>query len=162
MTRRMMAMLSLGVLVPASLLGGPASSKAATTKATTTAAGTPLVRFIAFDVHLDVGERSLAAYQVEVTAAADRFAIVGVEGGEHDAFARPPYYDPAALRHHRIVIAALDTGKDLPNGKTRVARIHARVVGEQDPDVQIKLVVATDRDGKDITAKAFVVRGDKP
>ena len=58
--------------------------------------------------------------------------LVGIEGGEHAAFAQPPYYDPKALLNERIVIAAFNTaGADkLPSGKTRVARLMVRVDGE--------------------------------
>jgi hypothetical protein len=125
------------------------------------AAGQPVVRFVAIDVYVDSKARPLAAYQFELKAPADRFTIVGVEGGEHKAFAEPPYYDPAALSKHRIIIAALDIGKNLPTGKTRVARIHARVVGEKDPCYEVKVIVAASPDGSEIPVTATAVTGGK-
>jgi hypothetical protein len=113
-------------------------------------------------VVLDSGDRPLAAYQFELTAPAERFAIVGVEGGEHRAFAVPPYYDPAALSKNRIIIAAFNTGKDLPSGKTRVARVHARVMGKHDPPIRVKVIVAATADGGEIPATATLTPGEKP
>ncbi len=126
----------------------------------------PGVRFVALDVLIDSKAEPLAAYQFELKALGADFAIVGVEGGKHRAFAKPPYYDPKALSRNRIIIAAFNTGRDLPTGKTRVARIHARVVGPKDPKLSVSLTVAATRDGRSIPATAAVspaVRpGEKP
>jgi hypothetical protein len=123
------------------------------------AQGTPAkqeVRFAAVDVYVDSGTQALAAYQFELSAAAGEFRIVGVEGGEHAAFAGPPYYDPAALMNDRIIIAAFNTGANLPTGRTRVARVHVQISGNEEPAYSVKLVVAGDADGKPITATASV------
>lgn len=120
------------------------------------------VRFVAMDVTIDSGARPLAAYQFELSASPDRFTIVGVEGGAHRAFAEPPYYDPAALSKHRIVIAALNTGKALPTGKIRVARVHARIRGDEMPPTVTKLVVAVADDGSTIPATIAVTPGETP
>ena len=126
----------------------------------------PAVRFVALDVLIDSKAQPLAAYQFELKATGAEFAIVGVEGGEHRAFAKPPYYDPKALSRNRIIIAAFNTGKDLPTGKTRVARIHARVVGPKDPKLSVSLTVAATADGGRIpataTASPAVQPGEKP
>jgi hypothetical protein len=125
------------------------------------AQGTPAkqeVRFAAVDVYVDSGTQALAAYQFELTAAAGEFRIVGVEGGEHAAFSAPPYYDPAALMNDRIIIAAFNTGTDLPAGKTRVARVHVQITGNEDPQYVVKLMVAGDADGKPIAATASCVQ----
>lgn len=97
----------------------------------------PAVRFEAVDVFIDSGEAPLAAYQFEFKAVfpddqPGRVRIVGIEGGAHPAFAKPPYYDPAALMHDRVVIAAFNTNNagNLPTGRTRVARLHVQVIGE--------------------------------
>ncbi|MBN1345319.1 MAG: hypothetical protein JXQ73_21685 [Phycisphaerae bacterium] len=146
----------------ASRPAAPCGAQPATSRSSTQAGEKPIVRFTAYDVFIDTANQPLAAYQLELAAPPDRLSIVGVEGGQHPAFAAPPYYDPAALTRNRIIIAAFNTAKDLPTGKTRVARVHVRLVGDQDPDVQIKLTVSTGSDGNDIPAKATVVRGGKP
>jgi hypothetical protein len=84
--------------------------------------------------------------------------IVGVEGGDHTAFREPPYYDPAALSHNRIIIAAFNTGRDLPKGKTRVARLHLQISGPE-PQFKTKLDVAASAEGKDIPATSTVEPG---
>lgn len=112
------------------------------------------VRFAAVDVYIDAGDWPVAAYQFELSASAGEFKIVGIEGGEHAAFAEPPYYDPAALNRDRVIIAAFNTGDDLPSGKVRVARVHVQVIGEPSPTYDVKLIVVADADGEAITAKA--------
>ena len=114
----------------------------------------PASRFAAVDVFVDSADKLLAAYQFELTAKSGEFKIVGVEGGEHAAFRQPPYYDPAALSRDRIIIAAFNTGRDLPRGRTRVARIHVRISGNEDPQYDVKLTVAASIDGEKIAATA--------
>ncbi|MCH8271332.1 MAG: hypothetical protein IH985_09020 [Planctomycetes bacterium] len=106
--------------------------------------------FRALDVVIDSGESELAAYQFELRVPKG-VELVGVENGEHPAFAKAPYYDPRALGGGRIIIAAFDTGDDLPTGKTRVCRVHVR---ETVPGARynIKLTVAADADGRSIEA----------
>ena len=127
------------------------------------AATRPAVRFAAVDVCVDAGDTPLAAYQFELAAEVGEITIVGVEGGEHAAFKEPPYYDPAALMNNRIIIAAFNTGKDLPTGKTRVARIHLQVGGETEPKYVVKLHTAASADGKRIPATVTVcaIRGER-
>ena len=115
---------------------------------------TAAVRFAAVNVYVDSADKPLAAYQFELTAASGSFKIVGVEGGEHAAFTPPPYYDPAALSRDRIIIAAFNTGRDLPKGNTRVARIHVQISGNEDPQYVVKLTVAASMDGEKIAATA--------
>lgn len=115
--------------------------------------------FIAMDVYIDSGARPLAAYQFELTATGDA-RIVGVEGGEHPAFAEPPYYDPAALQQGRIIIAAFDTGDDLPVGRTRVARVHLWTGGDRRPTFNAKLIVAGSTDGEEISCTITVTEGN--
>jgi len=64
----------------------------------------PSVRFAVVDVYVDSGNQPLAAYQCGLTAARGDVKIVGVEGGEHAAFAEPPYYDPAAMMNDRTAV----------------------------------------------------------
>jgi hypothetical protein len=66
------------------------------------------------DVYIDPSAQPLAAYQLELTASGAGVTLVGVEGGEHPAYAEPPYYDPKANLQNRIVIAAFNTATIFP------------------------------------------------
>ena len=121
----------------------------------------PAVRFEAVDVYVDSGTQALAAYQFELTAKDGKAAIVGVEGGEHPAFKEAPYYDPAALQRDRIIIGAFNTGRDLPTGRTRVARVHLQVSGGEKPVYTVTLNVAASSEGARIPATATVEQGGK-
>ena len=118
----------------------------------------PSVRFAPLQLYVDSGSRSLAAYQFELKATAGQIKIVGVEGGQHPAFAMPPYYDPAALSRDHVILAAYNTGDELPTGKTRVARVHVMVSGAT-PRYAVKLTVAAGPDGNEIDATATAVGG---
>ena len=120
----------------------------------------PRVRFAPLHIYLDSGNKSLAAYQFELKAAAGQVKIVGVEGGQHAAFKEAPYYDPAALANDRIIIAAFNTGSELPKGRTRIATIHLQIIGEAEPDYELKLTVAADADAKEIPAKITFEKGE--
>ena len=125
-------------------------------------------RFIAVDIFVDSGDVELGAYQVEVKAMAggtpappaassSKVTLVGVAGGEHAAFAEPPHYDAAALHEDqlkdRIVLAAFNTGKDLPKGKTKVAQIQVMVEGAE-PAFAVVVMTAGAGDGTKINATA--------
>lgn len=126
--------------------------------------------FRVFDVYLDAGDVPLAAWQIEVSIAdehgASHATLVGVEGGEHAAFAQPAYYDPAALHEDqiadRIVLAAFSTHKAdaLPHGRTRVARLHVML----DEDAQCRshatLVASATTDAQPINATVEVIPVD--
>ncbi|UCD51569.1 MAG: hypothetical protein JSW27_02840 [Phycisphaerales bacterium] len=120
----------------------------------------PGVRFAPLHVYLDSGDRALAAYQFELTATAGQIEIVGVEGGEHEAFTEAPYYDPAALAQDRIIIAAFNTGKNLPTGRTRVATVHLLIKGDVEPEYELNLTVAGDADGEKIPARLTCEKGE--
>ncbi|MEO1129231.1 MAG: hypothetical protein AAFX05_05905 [Planctomycetota bacterium] len=101
------------------------------------------VRFVAYDVIVDPVGRPLGAYQVDFAAARPGdITIVGIEGGEHPAFAQPPFYDPKALMNERAVLAAFSTDAALPEGPTLVARVHVRITGDAVPDLTVALTVA--------------------
>lgn len=117
------------------------------------------VRFEAVDVYMDSGEVPLAAYQFELASETGEIKIVGIEGGEHSAFKEPPYYDPAALSNDRIIVAAFNTGQNLPSGKTRVATVHLQISGETEPELVVKLEVAATKDGKQTSATATLAKG---
>jgi hypothetical protein len=116
-------------------------------------------RFEPVYVYIDSGQEQLAAYQFELRAVKGNVKIVGVEGGEHKAFSEPPYYDPAALMNNRIIIAAFNTGEDLPTGWTRAATIHFQIIGDVEPEYEIKLAVAADGSGRRIPAKTSIEKG---
>ena len=120
----------------------------------------PGVRFAPLHIYLDSGNRNLAAYQFELKAAAGQIKIVGVEGGGHKAFKEAPYYDPAALAKDRIIIAAFSTGSNLPKDRTRIATIHLQIIGDAEPEYELKLVVAGDADGKEIPAEISFEKGE--
>ncbi len=121
----------------------------------------PAVRFEYIDVYIDSGDVPLAAYQFELTDAAESVKIVGIEGGEHQAFTAPPYYDPKALKNNRVIIAALSTADDLPTGQTRVATVHVQVDVAQKPEISINLDVAGDVQGNEIDAQVSIVYSDQ-
>jgi len=118
------------------------------------------VRFAPVQVYLDSGDKPLAAYQFELRARTGQIKIVGVEGGEHPAFQEAPYYDPAALMNDRIIIAAFNTGSDLPHGRTRVATIHLQILGTAEPQYELKLIVAADQEGEKIPAELNLQTGE--
>ena len=115
------------------------------------------VRFEFIDVYVDSGDVPLAAYQFELTDAAESVKIVGIEGGEHEAFTAPPYYDPKALKNNRVIIAALSTADDLPTGRTRVATVHVQVEVAEKPEISINLDVAGDVQGNEIDTRVSIV-----
>ena len=121
-------------------------------------------RYETLHIMIDAGDRPLAAYQVTFDAPPG-VQIVGIEGGEHAAFAEPPYYDPKAIQHHRAVLAAfsVDDAAALPTGVTRVATLHLRVASDVDsaPDYDIELTVAADPAGEPIDATANLKKGDR-
>jgi hypothetical protein len=114
-------------------------------------------RFAYVDVLLDTHAKPLAAYQFEFTGG-EGCQTVGIEGGEHPAFANPPYYDPAAMEHDRVIVAAYSTAAELPAGKMRISRLHLRVTGK--PTFTIRLMTAGSTDGKPMAADISIREGD--
>ncbi len=126
-------------------------------------------RFEAVDIFIDpVAGRELAAYQFELVVTAGDSIIVGVEGGEHSAFAAAPHYDPEALMGGRIIVADFKTsgahseedaagaaarhGDEprpgaFPTGPTRIARIHMMVRRGEEPAYDVRLMAAAAPDG---------------
>ena len=117
------------------------------------------VRFAWVDAFIDPQGQPLAAYQFELKAEGADVTLVGVEGGEHPAYVEPPYYDPKANLHNRIVIAAFNTGDDLPKTRSRVARVMVRVSGTGQPRYSAKLDVCASSDAKPINASISVMEG---
>ena len=119
------------------------------------------VRFEYIEVYVDSDAAPLAAYQFELTDSAGSIKIVGIEGGAHEAFAAPPYYDPKAMKSDRVIIAAFSTADALPTGKTRVATIHVQVEVDVIPEIAINLAVAGDIQGNEINAEVSIVYSDQ-
>lgn len=113
------------------------------------------------DVFIDPQGKPLACYQFELTPKDAEVTLVGVEGGEHTAFSQPPYYDEKANLQNRIVIAAFNTGNDLPRQRTRVARIMVRVRGGT-PHYAATLEVCASADTSRIPAIISTSEGAAP
>lgn len=114
------------------------------------------IRFRAVDIYVDSTNTPLAAYQLEFSVTNGIVKIVGIEGGAHQAFHEPPFYDPKAMQQDRVIIAAFSTEepKNLPIGKTRVATIHLQTIGIEHPAFQLKLETAADSEGNKIPVTA--------
>ncbi len=118
----------------------------------------PRVRFQAVHVFVDTGAEPLAAYQLDLRATTGNVRIVGIEGGEHAAFADPPYYDPTAIQGDRVIIGAFSTARagTLPVGRTRIATIHVRVTGDRQPEYEAELSVVATADGGAIPGRLIL------
>lgn len=116
------------------------------------------IRFEAVNVYLDTKSEPLAAYQIYVRAIKGDVKIVGIEGGEPAAFKQPPFYDPKAIQHERVVLAAFSTKQrsELPKGRIRVATIHLEVIGDVEPKFEVKLQAAATDDGTKISPKLSI------
>jgi hypothetical protein len=118
----------------------------------------PVARtFRAVDLFVDSGNQPLAAYQLSFAAADAK--IVGIEGGEHSAFAEPPYYDPKAMQDNRVVVAAFNTASagQLPRGRTRIATIHIQTSAGVIKQYELKVETAAMPAGESITVKAEAI-----
>lgn len=113
---------------------------------------TNTIRFQAVEIFTDSQTAALAAYQVEFTVTSGNAKIVGIEGGEHPAFAEAPFYDPKAMQHERVILAAFSTqpAEKLPTGKTHVATIHLQISGADELKFETKLTAAASSDGNKI------------
>jgi hypothetical protein len=113
-------------------------------------------RFCAVDIYMDSKAAPLAAYQLEFAVTNSVAKIVGIEGGEHPAFHEPPFYDPKAMQHERVIIAAFNTAAadKLPSGRTRVATIHLLITASGPLQCELKLQAAGNAEGVRIAATA--------
>lgn len=114
------------------------------------------VRFGMVDVFVDSKDQPLAAYQLEVAVERGQARVVGIEGGEPGAFNQPPFYDPKAIQHDRVILAAFNASPQsaLPKGRTRVAGIHMEIIGSEPPEFIVKLTTAGNASGRKIKATA--------
>ena len=117
------------------------------------------VRFAAVHIVVDAGQSLLGAYQVDLRAIEGDVKVVGVEGAAPDeqgvpaaAFARAPYYDPAAMMAERVVIGDFSLNEALPSGRVRVATVHVRIAGSVPPRFEASVMAAADGNGKTIKA----------
>lgn len=110
------------------------------------------IRFAALDIYVDSGRHPLAAWQLEFVGDSPGIEIVGIEGGEHAAFREPPYYDPRAMNHNRVILASFDTSSDLPRGRSRVARVHVQVTGPGLCEYRTRITASATTDGERIPA----------
>ena len=122
------------------------------------------VRFATVDLVIDTQDQPLAAYQLDFRATGGQVKIVSIEGGEHEAYRDAPYYDPIAIQQERVVLAGFNTaeGEKLPTGKTRIATIHVRIIGDAAPKFDVKLTVAATVDGKEIPATVTAITPRTP
>ncbi|MFH1811141.1 MAG: hypothetical protein ABIJ09_20540 [Pseudomonadota bacterium] len=118
------------------------------------------LRFAPLDVTMDCDGAPLAAYQLELVADGDA-QIVGVEGGESKPFSDAPYYDPAALMHGRIVVAAFSTAADLPSTSPRLLTLHLRLAGAE-PTFSLKVIASVDREGRPIACRFDLKHRSQP
>ena len=115
-------------------------------------------RFTHVDLYIDPKGQPLAAWQIEFAAETGDISLVGVEAGEHAAFAsKPPYYDPAALAGKRIILADFTLDAAIPHQKTRVARLMLEIKGDAKPQFAYKLITAANSVGKKIPAELSIV-----
>ncbi len=113
------------------------------------------VHFHPVEVFVDSKEQPLAAYQIEFAVTNGSAKIVGIEGGAHAAFAQPPFYDPKAMQHERVIIAAfsMEPADKLPKGKIRVATIHLQTEGAAELKPALHLQTAARPDGSKLEAE---------
>jgi hypothetical protein len=116
------------------------------------------VRFQPVHLHVDSGTTPLAAYQIDFRVARGDVSIVGIEGGDHPAFREAPFYDPQAIQHQRVILAAFSTRPtgELPSGRTRVATLHLRIAGDETPAFNVKLQAAANEAGERVQAKVSI------
>jgi hypothetical protein len=113
--------------------------------------------FQTLDIYVDPRGVPLGAYQFELREARGRMTVVGLENGEHPAFAQPPFYDASAVaagRADRVIAAAysLRPPEQLPTQRTRVCTVHVQLTGPGEPDFVLDLVAAGNAEGRPIPA----------
>ena len=111
-------------------------------------------------VTLDPQGAELAGWQLRADFGKSDARIVGIEGGEHAAFAEPPHYDPEALNTGEIILAALSSHEELPTGATVVAVIHVEHDRSGLPPLEISEVVAVGADGNEVQVTVDQENGD--
>jgi hypothetical protein len=62
--------------------------------------------------------------------------------------------------NERIIIAAFNTGSDLPTTRTRIATVHLQITGDAEPKYALKLITAADSNAEGIPAKITLHTGE--
>lgn len=111
------------------------------------------------DVFVDSGDQPLAAWQLEVHAPATELTLIHVAGGTHPAFQQRPYYyvDAGPLHGRRIQLAAWSVDRNLPVGRSRVARLQVQLPQTATPVWSPELTAAAASDGRRIPAEVSIV-----
>ena len=113
-------------------------------------------RFVTLEVFIDSQANKLAAWQLEVEDTEGRAQLVGIEGGDHPAYQDPPAYDPKALQGGKVILASFQLAEDLPQGRTRVARLSFAIEGPKEPVFVCTPIVAAQADGQEIPIQTEV------
>ncbi len=126
------------------------------------AEGVGKLGFMHLELLVDTGTTPLAAYQVRIKPKRAAIRFVGVEGGDHDAFRTPPYYDTRALRQGDLILAAFSTNPAplLPTGLRRLAVLHIHVADGQPPEFDLELITAADPDEKTFKPTITIGKGN--
>jgi hypothetical protein len=61
----------------------------------------------------------------------------------------------------RIIIAAFNTGSNLPHGRTRIATVHLQILGDAEPQYELKLIVAANAEGENLPATLTLETGEQ-
>ena len=100
--------------------------------------------FAVYDIYIDPHSDPIAAYQLKVWDKRAAIKIISVEGGEHPAFQKAPYFDPKAIQRDVIKLAGFHVGNvdELPRRKIRVASLHVEIGPGLNPDLAVSIEAA--------------------
>ena len=145
----------LALLVPflAVVVWAADAPKAGDARAIPPLDSTTATRFGVVDIFVDAGEVPLAAFEFEFSASVGDVKLVGVERGDDPNFQDPPYYDETAMQQDRVIVGGFSLADQLPQGRTRVARLHVRIGAGSAPQFNVKLRAAGSREGVSIPAQ---------
>jgi hypothetical protein len=116
--------------------------------------------FAVYDIYLDPQSEPIAAYQLKIWDKNAAIKILSVEGGEHPAFQKAPYFDPKAIQRDIIKLAAfhLGTSDELPARRTRIASLHVEIGPGLQPNLVIEIEAAARPGGKRILSQATITK----
>ena len=125
---------------------------------------TRAAEFAVYDIYLDPNSEPVAAYQLKIWDKRAAIKIISVEGGEHPAFQKAPYFDPKAISRDIIKLAAFHAGTsdELPARRTRVASLHVEIGPGLTPDLAIEVEAAARPGGNKITVQATLTKRETP
>jgi hypothetical protein len=121
---------------------------------------THAAEFAVYDIYLDPQNEPLAAYQLKIWDKKAAIKIISIEGGEHPAFQKAPYFDPKAIQRDIVKLAAFHAGtsNELPARRTRVASLHVEIGPDLKPDLAIDVQAAARPGGSRIFLQASIVK----